>query len=164
MLLPQTAEYALRAVMLLALRGPNGPVTASEIAAELRLPQNNLSTTLHQLVRASALTSARGPGGGFRLAQPATALTLERIVAVFSETGERRCLPADRPCGSDPTCPVHSRWAPVAAGLHDFFRGTTLADLVAGPSPNGSPTAPRDEDAAPGLLPFLLAEAPGHPA
>jgi Rrf2 family iron-sulfur cluster assembly transcriptional regulator len=136
MLLPQTAEYALRAVVHVARHAEAGPVRVPTMAAALALPRNYLSKTLHQLARAGVLASARGPAGGFRLAVPADALTLDRIVAVFGDTGARRCLLADRPCGQDPGCPVHQRWAPVSARLHGFFRSTTVADLVAGGAPD----------------------------
>jgi Rrf2 family transcriptional regulator, iron-sulfur cluster assembly transcription factor len=128
MLLPQTAEYALRAVLHIAAH--DRPVRVAEIAADLDVPQNYLSKTLHQLVRAGVLASTRGPAGGFRLAMPPDRLTLQRVVSKFATAGGRRCLLGHGPCGTIPECPVHTRWAPVAAQLRDFYEATTVADLL----------------------------------
>ncbi len=133
MLLPQTTEYALRATIHIAARQaarPGQAVRVGEVATALGLPQNYLSKTLHQLARAGVLASARGPTGGFRLGAPAERITLARVVAVFAETGPRRCLLGTGPCGRDPDCPVHARWKPVVTPVTEFFATTTIADLV----------------------------------
>ena len=157
MLLPQTAEYALRAVIHIARHQGAGCVRVNEMAPALGLPQNYLSKTLHQLARAGVLASTRGPAGGFRLARPAEVLTMQRVVAVFAETGEKRCLLADRPCGQDPRCPVHARWAPIAAQLYGFFGSTSIADLAASPGDALAAALGRDrvEDAVAALAPSL---------
>ena len=128
MLLPQTAEYALRAVLHIAAY--DRPVRVAEIATALDVPQNYLSKTLHQLARAGILASTRGPAGGFRLARPAERLTLQRVVSTFATAGGRRCLLGHGTCGEIPTCAVHTRWAPVAAQMRDFYEATTVADLL----------------------------------
>ena len=128
MLLPQTAEYALRAVLHIAAH--DRPVRAGEIASQLAVPQNYLSKTLHQLARAGVLTSSRGPAGGFRLGAAADQITLQRVVSLFAMAGGRRCLLGHGVCGEMPACAVHSRWSPVAAQMRDFFETTTVADLL----------------------------------
>ena len=128
MLLPQTAEYALRAVLHIAAH--DRPVRVAEIATSLDVPQNYLSKTLHQLARAGILASTRGPAGGFRLAVPPERLTLQRVVSKFATAGGRRCLLGHGLCGEIPSCTVHTRWAPVAAQMRDFYEATTVADLL----------------------------------
>jgi Rrf2 family protein len=133
MLLPQTAEYALRATIYIAGHAAErrgAAVRVGEIAAALGLPQNYLSKTLHQLARAGVLASTRGPTGGFRLGAPPERITLGHVVTVFAETHPRRCLLGTGPCGQNPECPVHARWKPVAAPVSEFFDRTTIADLV----------------------------------
>ena len=67
-MLSQTAEYALRTVLYLADRGDGPSASADELARVLGVPRNYLSKTLHRLAREGILASARGRGGGFRLA------------------------------------------------------------------------------------------------
>jgi Rrf2 family protein len=140
MLLPQTAEYALRAIIHIAAcheRAPGGLVRVNDIATTLGVPKNYLAKTLNQLARAGVLASTRGPTGGFRLAIPAARLTLERVTRVFTAKHARRCLLGTGPCGENPGCPVHERWKPVAARVSDYFANTTIADVTsAGSTPS----------------------------
>ena len=133
MLLSQTAEYALRAVIHLADRARGRPgewVRVSEVAAATGVPQNYLSKTLNQLARAGILASTRGPAGGFRLAVPAGELTLDRVTGVFADSHPARCLLGTGACGENPGCPVHGRWKPVATCVAAFFATTTIADVT----------------------------------
>ena len=139
MLLPQTAEYALRATIRIATNqraAPGAWVRVGDIAGAVDVPRNYLSKTLHQLVRAGVLASTRGPSGGFRLAIPAEQLTLARVAGVFTPPLNQRCLLGTGPCGANPDCPVHGRWKPVAARMADFFGSTTIGDVIA--TPNGA--------------------------
>jgi Rrf2 family protein len=149
MLLPQTAEYALRATIRIADRqraAPDAWVRVGDIAESVDVPRNYLSKTLHQLVRAGVLVSTRGPAGGFRLAAPAEETTLARVAGVFSPPHGERCLLGTGPCGADPTCPVHSRWRPVASRMAAFFGSTTIGDVIG--RPDGRPAGADDRVAA----------------
>jgi Rrf2 family iron-sulfur cluster assembly transcriptional regulator len=128
MLLPQTAEYALRAVLHIA--ATDRPVRVAEIAAKLDVPRNYLSKTLHQLARDGVLLSTRGPTGGFQLGMAADRLTLQRVVSMFATAGGRRCLLGYGACAEIPACAVHARWSPVGAQMRDFFETTTVAELL----------------------------------
>lgn len=127
-LLPRTTEYALRAALHLADEHPLS-VPGATLAAALGAPANYLSKTLGQLVRAGVLASTRGPTGGFRLVDPPERISLDRIVSVFSTHARGQCLLGTGPCGDNPDCPVHTRWAPIGGSITAFLRTTTLADL-----------------------------------
>ena len=136
--LPQTVEYAIRAVLHIAAHDGRGAVRVSDAAASLRVPQNYLSKTLHQLARAGVLASTRGPSGGFRLAQPAEHLTLDQIISPFASTDGHRCLLGSGVCGETPGCVVHAHWAPIKAQMREFFSATTVADLLSAPPSTSS--------------------------
>src|ERR1051325_906521 len=91
MVLSQTEEYALRAVLFIAAAAP-APVQASRLASDLELPRNYLGKTLTALVGAGILKSMRGAAGGFRLAKPPRAIALSDITGAFSGSEPRRCL------------------------------------------------------------------------
>jgi len=134
-MLSQTAEYALRTVLYLAAEEQDTLFRASEIADHLGVPQNYLSKTLHLLARAGVLTSSRGKHGGFRLAKPATRLTLAEVVTPFhGPTGARICLLGRAACSDSDPCPAHGRWKAVSTEVSTFFRDTTVGDLLAGPA------------------------------
>ena len=125
-----TSQYAIRAVVYIATNGAEGPIRVAPIAAALHVPRNYLSKTLHQLARAGVLRSTRGPQGGFELAAPASKLTLARVTSPFDEAGARHCLLGRPQCGDDRPCAAHEHWAELSGSLQDFFRRTTIADLM----------------------------------
>lgn len=130
-MLSQTAEYALRAVLHLAQYGSERPVRVFEMAAELRIPRNYLSKILHQLARSGVLLSLRGKAGGFQLAIPADQLALSRVILPFDRIDERRrCLLGRPQCSDRHACAAHTRWKEVADRVAEFFRETTVADLI----------------------------------
>lgn len=134
MILSQTAEYALRAVVLLAQRGSDEPARVGELADALGIPQNYLSKTLNALARTRVLTSMRGKGGGFRLARPASEITLLEVIDPFDHfsTG-RSCLMGKGECSDTDSCAAHATWKEVASKVISFFAKTTLADLQKDP-------------------------------
>ena len=132
--LPQTAEYALRAVYFIAEAESGGPVRVADIAESLGVPRNYLSKTLHQLARGGVLQSTRGPRGGFRLAVPPDRLTLAQVVGPFLPAEGRACVLGRPRCSDTAPCAAHGRWKLVAERLRGFFGDTTVGDLINGPS------------------------------
>lgn len=130
-ILSQTAEYALRAVLYLAEHADQDPVPVETIAEALSLPRNYLSKTLHLLAKRGILSSSRGPGGGFGLAVPAAELSLRSVVEPFDDLERRRqCLLGRRECSDSTACGAHHRWKEVADHVTSFFRETTVEDLI----------------------------------
>lgn len=139
MILSQTAEHALRAVLYVAGSEERGElIKVNEIADELKMPRNSLSKILHSLTRSGVLTSVRGPNGGFRLAVPAAELSLARVVAPYDSVGgEKRCLLGRSRCSDDQACAAHDSWKAVSRQVGDFFHCTTVADLLRETSEQG---------------------------
>ena len=132
-MLSRTGEYALRAVVLLATRTADGPVTADAIASELGLPRNYLSKTLHRLVKRGVLESERGPRGGFRLARPASGLGVWEVVGEFEAVGPSgRCVMGGRACDPADPCTAHERWELWSGEWARLVGGTTVADFLGG--------------------------------
>ena len=129
MLLSQTTEYAMRAVLYIAARYPT-QVRSADLAESLELPANYLAKTLGQLARAGLLISTRGSTGGFRLSRAPNQIRLGEVMRAFEPHEPRRCLLGIGPCGHNPDCLVHKRWLPSAQMIEGFFDSTTIADLV----------------------------------
>jgi len=136
-MISQTAEYALRAVVHLAERAEAESMTVGDIAAALDVPANYLSKIMHQLARAGIVLSARGPYGGFRLAGAPEDLHLADVVGAFDALEEhRRCLLGRAQCSDANPCGAHERWREVRTRMIDFFRETTVADVLKKPVPS----------------------------
>lgn len=132
--LPQTAEYALRAVSYIAEHEHAGPVPVAAVAASLGAPRNYLSKTLHQLGALGVLSSVRGAQGGYRLGEPAGRLRLASIVEPFLQPAEHRCIMGRTHCRDEAPCGAHWRWTEVKNTTLAFFTELTVADLLAGAS------------------------------
>jgi Rrf2 family nitric oxide-sensitive transcriptional repressor len=139
--LPQTAEYALRAVCYIAEHEAAGPVPGPAVAAALGAPTNYLSKLLHQLGGLGVLGSVRGAQGGYRLGLPPDQLFLAAIVRPFLPEVEHRCIMGHARCRNDRPCGAHQRWKDVKDTAVAFFEELTIADLLAGQPLKGRQTA-----------------------
>src|SRR3990167_2199886 len=73
-------EYAIRAVLDLALQRERGLTPIQEIAARQGIPQRYLEQVLLALKRAGLLGSKRGSTGGYHLTRPADAITVGDVL------------------------------------------------------------------------------------
>jgi Rrf2 family protein len=130
-MLSQTAEYALRAVLYLAQHSGPRPIRVTEMATRLAIPQNYLSKILYRLAHGGVLVSLRGKAGGFQLARPPDEVSLSTVIMPFDRVEERRrCLLGRSQCSDHTACAAHTRWKEVADTVAEFFRNTTVADLL----------------------------------
>jgi len=129
--LSRTAEYAVRAVIVLAREYGQRAVSADEIASLLGAPHNYLSKTLNALARRGILTSARGPGGGFSLAVAPDVLTVADIVEVFADANgsDPRCLLRDSACDPAHPCSTHQRWKDLTRNAREPLMRTAISEL-----------------------------------
>lgn len=142
--LSKTGDYALRALLVLARRGVDRPLSAETLAELTGAPANYMGKTLHALARAGLVRGTRGPAGGFALVVAPHAITIARIADVFTEApGVRRCLLGTGACDAAKPCDAHQRWMRVASATREPLTNTTLADLIAESARNGAIT-PQD--------------------
>ncbi|HEY9793303.1 MAG TPA: Rrf2 family transcriptional regulator [Candidatus Obscuribacterales bacterium] len=134
-MISQTAEYALRAVVFLALN-PKGAFTAQEIAATTKVPPAYLSKVLKLLVTAEVVISQRGLGGGFSLAKKPEDINLLEIVNAVEPVERIRTCPLGLKAHGKVLCALHKRLDDVAASLESSFAETTVADLLTNPTPS----------------------------
>jgi Rrf2 family protein len=158
--LSHTADYALRAILLLARQADGRPLRAEAVADAIGAPRNYLAKTLNALARAGLVASARGPQGGFRLAVAPDALTLGRIVDLFDEPRPHgRCLLGARPCDPARPCAAHERWTAITAARRAPLDGTTVAELL-GDRELPAPAVALPADRLPTTLELRPAPAP----
>ena len=142
MTISATADYALRAILVLARDGATRPMRADEIADATGAPRNYMAKTLNSLAKAGLVSSARGPAGGFVLTIAPSELPLARIVDLFDEQRpQTRCMLGNVPCDPQHPCSAHSTWTRVRTERRAPLTTTTVADLLAGTGPATAPAA-----------------------
>lgn len=143
--LGKTAEYALRAMCHLALADADEPLQARALAEASAVPLPYLSKVMRQLAEAGLVTSAKGHGGGFRLARTAKRITYRDVLAAVGYgTGAKSCVFGWGRCRDEHPCPMHHSWVSLGRYFAAWAGETTLASLAAqAPAPRMRPTGRR---------------------
>jgi Rrf2 family protein len=121
----QKVEYALRAMLELAIRSDQPQVVrTAEIARAQKIPEKFLEVILVELRRAGLISSQRGPVGGHRLARLPEDISVGEVWrAIDGAAGD---LPNGKSTGNDPFRRV---WEDVDRAITGVVNGVTLADI-----------------------------------
>ena len=135
-MLTRTSEYALRAMIHLAVHGQNGPIPGAQIASETGVPRKYLSKILADLVRAGVLEASPGKTGGFRLAAPPGKVRLIEVLTPFEPvlTDRRPCPFGNEVCSDDTPCAGHDRWKIVRDTYSNYLHETSIEDIAFAPA------------------------------
>lgn len=133
MRLTSFTDFGLRALMRLAAE-PARVFTTEEIAGELQISRNHLTKVIQALAGAGILSTHRGAGGGFRLAQPPENIRLGEVVRLLeSRQALVECFRADGgTCVLTPGCRLKGRLAAAREAFLDELDRTTLAECAWG--------------------------------
>ncbi len=139
MRLSEGVEWAVHCCAILALLPPEATLPAARLAEYHGVPPAYLAKHLQALSRAGIVTAEPGAKGGYRLAKPATAVSVLDVVrAVDGAEPAFRCMeirqrgPAALPTSEyRQACAVTKAMARAEAAWRDALRSETIADLVA---------------------------------
>jgi Rrf2 family protein len=132
MQLTNAGEYAVRAMLSMALQ-PKGTVsTILDVAREGDIPLPFLRKIVPLLTRSGYLHSSRGIGGGISLAKEADAITLLDVVeAIEGPMMLNNCLLEPTMCHRQPYCAVHLVWREAQEKLKETLGRYSIAELAA---------------------------------
>jgi Rrf2 family protein len=126
------AEYAVRAAVELAAASGEKPVKAERLATAQEIPLNFLENILGELRHAGVVRSQRGAEGGFRLARPASEVTIADVIrAVDGPLASIRGGPPEDVSYSGAAEALPDVWIAVRASLRGVLERVTLADVAA---------------------------------
>ena len=114
-MLTRRSKYGLKAVLYLAGRVGDGPISVAEIADEERIPRKFLEAILLDLKRTGVLQSKKGQGGGYVLGRKPTEITVGQVVRTL-----------DGPLALVP-CVSQTAYAPCADCVDEASCGVRLA-------------------------------------
>lgn len=136
-LLPQTAQYALRALVILGRRRSGERVGGAELAEAAHVPRAYLAKVMRRLVVAGLVQARRGRGGGFALRRPAERLRVADVLAAVDVPDERQCAFGWAACRDDRPCPLHPAWKALRERVEEWAGETRLSDLTGAPRRRG---------------------------
>lgn len=130
MQLTTRGRYAVTAMLDLALHAGEGTMRLSDIAERQGLSLSYLEQLFARLRREGLVASVRGPGGGYRLAQPHGELSIGKIIDAVNEHLDVTRCKGKGDCQQGDTCLTHHLWTELSDNLHQFLHRITIADLL----------------------------------
>ncbi|MGA9405899.1 MAG: Rrf2 family transcriptional regulator [Bacteroidota bacterium] len=124
-------EYALQAVLYIALK-PEGEMSSiKEMTKKLDIPYHFLGKILQNLSRKGLLRSLKGPTGGFALGMPAKHITLFHIVeAIDGADFTTKCVMGFPQCSGKSPCAIHEHWASLREGIYKMLVNKQIAEVA----------------------------------
>ena len=132
-MISRTAEYALRAMVFLAM-APDEARTVRQIAAGTKVPEGYLSKVMQSLGRAGLVRSQRGLHGGFSLDREAAELSILEVVNAVDPVVRIKTCPLGLAAHGRRLCPMHRRLDDAVAMVETAFGKSLLVELLAEPT------------------------------
>jgi Rrf2 family protein len=124
-------EYGLRAMVVLAQRGNDGPVPLTEIANREAMPTAFLERILAKLRDAGLVVTTRGASGGYGLARDAAQISAADIVtALEGPLSLVGCLPDEQGCARAQGCSSKLVWERLDDAISGALGGISLDELA----------------------------------
>ncbi len=133
MKLSTKGRYAMVALADLALQGTGDLTSLAAISKRQSISLPYLEQLFVKLRRAGLVDSVRGPGGGYRLARPASEIRVVDVLAAVDETVSALHTGAGASggqSGSRAQSMTNRLWEGLSAQVYVFLHQTRLSDVV----------------------------------
>ena len=131
-LFSRQCEYALQAILFLALKPENKTTSIKELTERLDLPYHFVAKILQALRRKGILLSVKGPAGGFTLGMSANEISFLRIVEAVDGTSlMNACVLGFPECTSDLPCSLHTAWAEIRERIYNTLASQYVGEMSA---------------------------------
>ena len=132
-LFSRQCEYALQAVMYIALKPDGERTSIKELTKQIGIPYHFLAKILQNLTYKGLLISQKGPTGGFALAKSPKEISLIDIVEAVDGIGfTTGCVMGFPECSAKNPCAVHDAWVETREGLRAALTGKNIAQMARG--------------------------------
>ena len=126
-------RYAMVALADLAIQPETALVSLGEISKRQDVSLPYLEQLFVKLRRANLVVSVRGPGGGYRLAKPASEIRVVDILSAVDETVSAMHTGAGASgasSGSRAQSLTNRLWEGLSAHVYVFLHQTRLSDVI----------------------------------
>jgi Rrf2 family protein len=129
--LSRRGDYAVRAMLALAVHRGEDRLSVRRIAAQMAIPVRFLPQVMRDLVASGLVVSHEGRTGGYQLARPASAISLyDVVVAAEGERDQQECVLRGGPCRRDGICAVHPALTEAREAARRRLAAISLAELA----------------------------------
>lgn len=130
MRLTTKGRFAVTAMVDLAMSQGRHPVTLAAISQRQKISLSYLEQLFGKLRRRALVDSVRGPGGGYRLAQDMTQISVADIILAVDETLDSTQCGGRENCRDENKCITHNLWANLNQHIFNYLGAVTLKQLV----------------------------------
>jgi Rrf2 family iron-sulfur cluster assembly transcriptional regulator len=133
MKLSTKGRYAMVALADIALQSGDRLVSLGDIAERQQISLPYLEQLFVKLRRAELVSSVRGPGGGYRLARPASDIRVVDILSAVDENVDamhKGAGASGAASGSRAQSMTNRLWQGLSAHVYVFLHQTRLSDVV----------------------------------
>ncbi|MCF3594221.1 Rrf2 family transcriptional regulator [Rhodobacteraceae bacterium LMO-12] len=133
MKLSTKGRYAMVALTDIALQADSALVTLGEVSKRQDVSLPYLEQLFVKLRRAGLVASVRGPGGGYRLARPASEIRVVEILAAVDETVDAMHKGAGASggaSGSRAQSLSNRLWESLSAHVYVWLHQARLSDVI----------------------------------
>lgn len=123
--------YSLKALACLAAKPVDAVINVKDMAEELNIPRHFLGKVLTDLVKKQLVVSAKGPTGGFKLAESSKNLTVYELlenIGGLSKLGNACIMGLDE-CNEETPCALHENWQEFKKSVVLKTERLTLAEF-----------------------------------
>jgi len=130
MQLTTKGRYAVTAMLDLASKESNKPVTLDMISQRQNISLSYLEQLFAKLRKASLVKSIRGPGGGYLLKISPEEITLTQIIEAVDENIDLRRCQGLKNCLRGKQCLSHHLWCEVSDQIRNFLSTRNLQQVI----------------------------------
>ena len=123
-------RYAVTAMIDIALNQEKGAVTLSLISERQGISLSYLEQLFAKLKRAQLVSSARGPGGGYRLSRHAREISVSQIIHAVDEVTDARKCRGKANCNDGDMCLSHELWTDLSDTIDSFLKGISIQSII----------------------------------
>ena len=130
MRLSTKGRYAVTAMLDLAIRYDEGPVTLADISETQGISLSYLEQLFARLKKAGLVEGLRGPGGGYHLAYPPGDISIAQVINAIGEGIDVTLCEGNEDCQEGERCLTHELWKKLGMEIYEFLNDITLASFL----------------------------------
>jgi Rrf2 family iron-sulfur cluster assembly transcriptional regulator len=130
MRLTTKGRFAVTAMIDLAMRQHQGPVTLAGISQRQNISLSYLEQLFGKLRRHELVESTRGPGGGYSLARSMKDITVADVIFAVDEPLDATQCGGKGNCHEEGECMTHELWSNLNKRMIEYLDSISLAELV----------------------------------
>ena len=142
MRLTTKGRFAVTAMVDLAMRGGNGPVTLASISERQKISLSYLEQLFGKLRKHEVVASVRGPGGGYCLARPANKISISDIIVAVDESLDASQCYGLGNCNDEKQCITHDLWMGLNGTISSYLKSVNLQQLITNQIPRTAGALP----------------------